>query len=266
MPLRIGGGSSFGKTLPADPSDNAPMRSDGRTQDQLRPLACELNASLHAEGSCVVSMGKTRVFCTATTGEELPRWRRDCGQGWVTAEYRMLPRATSVRSPREGRADVKGRTAEIQRLVSRSLRSAVDMRVLGPQGIVVDCDVLQADGGTRSTAINGGMIALTLALRSLVRAGRLSRLPLRFGVAAVSVGLVDGEPLLDLAYDEDSRADIDMNVVMAFDGRLVEVQGTAEGAPFSRSQHRGLLDLAEKGLHEIAAWQEEVLGGQPSKV
>jgi ribonuclease PH len=211
-------------------------------------------------------MGKTRVFCTATTGEELPRWRRDCGQGWISAEYRMLPRATSIRTQREGRTDIKGRTAEIQRLVARSLRAAVDMHAIGQQGITIDCDVLQADGGTRTTAINGGMIALTLALRSLVQAKRLARLPIRFGLAAVSVGVVGGEPLLDLAYDEDSRADIDMNVVMASDGRLVEVQGTAEGTPFSRSQHKGLLDLAEKGLYEIVKWQEQLLGSFPFKV
>lgn len=238
------------------------MRADGRGNDQLRRLECQTDVNLHAEGSCIFSMGRTRVHVTVTTGEDLPRWRREGGQGWVTAEYRMLPRATPTRSQREGRNDLKGRTAEIQRLVARSLRAMVDARILGAQGVTVDCDVLQADGGTRTAAINGGSIALTMAIESLCKAGRISRSPLHQGIVAVSVGVVDGSPMLDLAYDEDSRAQVDMNVIMTADGRLVEVQGTAEAGPFSRAELDAMLDLAAKGCREIAGWRKELLSGK----
>jgi ribonuclease PH len=215
--------------------------------------------NLHAEGSCRFALGLTVVHCTASLDPDLPRWRRDSGQGWVTAEYRMLPRATSTRTPREGRFDVKGRTAEIQRLVGRALRAVTDLKALGARQFIVDCDVLQADGGTRIASVNGGFLALVQAFASLVDAGALPRIPLRAGVAAVSVGLVDGVPLLDLAYDEDARAQVDLNVVSTSDGRIVEVQGTAEGEPFGRADLDGLLDLALPALGRIHAAQRQVL-------
>ena len=236
------------------------MRTDRRQLDQLRPLECQLDVNVHAEGSCILAMGNTRVHCTASVTTDLPRWRRESGLGWVTAEYRMLPRATQTRSFREGRSDMKGRTAEIQRLIARSLRSVVDMRALGRRQITVDCDVLQADGGTRTASINAAYIALVRALQALVEAGQLERLPLTGGVAAISVGLVDGQPMLDLAYDEDARADVDLNVVMTHAGGFVEVQGTAEGAPFSREQLDALVDLASVGIADIARAQQSALG------
>ncbi len=237
------------------------MRTDRRTLDQLRPISCDLDVNVHAEGSCIFAMGHTKVHCTASVTTDLPRWRRDSGMGWVTAEYRMLPRATSTRSFREGRSDMKGRTAEIQRLIARSLRSVVDMRALGRRQVMVDCDVLQADGGTRCASINGAYIALVRALQDLVAAGQLEALPLTGGVAAVSVGLVDGEPMLDLAYDEDARADVDMNVVMTHAGGFVEVQGTAEGLTFGRGQLDALVDLAAAGVVDIAEAQQAILEG-----
>jgi ribonuclease PH len=236
------------------------MRTDARALEQLRPIDCQLDINLHAEGSCLFAMGNTRVYCTASVTPDVPRWRRDSGMGWVTAEYRMLPRATQTRSFREGRSDMKGRTAEIQRLIARSLRSVVDMRALGRRQIMVDCDVLQADGGTRCASINGAWIALARALQALVDAGQLDALPLTGGVAAVSVGLVDGAPMLDLAYDEDARADVDMNVVMTHAGGFVEVQGTAEGQTFGRPQLDALVDLAAAGIDEIARAQRAILG------
>ena len=237
------------------------MRADQRQDDELRPLACELDINAYAEGSCIFSSGHTRVHCTATAMHELPRWRRESGLGWINAEYRMLPRATPTRSQREGRFDVKGRTAEIQRLVGRALRSVVDMRALGSRQIVIDCDVMQADGGTRTAAVNGGYIAMVMALRGLVQAGRLKRMPLTQSVAAVSVGLIDGHPMLDLAYDEDSRAQVDLNVIMTGDGRFVEVQGTAETDPFTRQELDALLDLARGGIEQISLFQAELLEG-----
>ncbi len=236
------------------------MRIDRRLHDQLRPMRCDLDVNVYAEGSCLFAMGNTRVHCTATVTNELPRWRRDSGKGWVTAEYRMLPRATQTRTFREGRQDMKGRTAEIQRLVARSLRAVVDLRALGFRQVTVDCDVLQADGGTRCASINGAYIALVRALQALVSAGQLDRLPLYDGLAAVSVGLVDGKPMLDLAYDEDARADVDFNVVMTHGGGFVEVQGTAEGRPFPREQLDRLVDLAGEGIREIGAAQRRFLG------
>jgi ribonuclease PH len=237
------------------------MRIDRRELDQLRPMDTQLDVNVYAEGSCVFSMGNTRIHCTASVTTDLPRWRRDSGQGWVTAEYRMLPRATQTRSFREGRSDMKGRTAEIQRLVARSLRAVVDMRALGHRQVTVDCDVLQADGGTRCASINGAYIAMARAFDALVQAGQLERSPRIDGVAAVSVGLVDGEPMLDLAYDEDSRADVDFNVIMTHSGGFVEVQGTAEGRPYSRAQLDALVDLAADGIADIAKAQQAALEG-----
>ncbi len=236
------------------------MRIDGRDVDQLRPLSCEQGINVYAEGSCVFAMGNTKVHCTATVTNDLPRWRRDSGRGWVTAEYRMLPRSTHSRVQREGRNDMRGRTAEIQRLVARSLRAAVDLKALGPRQVMVDCDILQADGGTRTASINGGYIALVLALRALVQAGQLEAMPLRDGLAAVSVGLVDGAPMLDLAYDEDARADVDLNVIMTHGGGFVEVQGTAEGEPFPRERLDQLVDLAARGIRQVGEAQRYYLG------
>jgi len=236
------------------------MRTDRRELDQLRTIDCQLDVNVHAEGSCIFSMGNTRIHCTASVIKDVPRWRRDSGMGWVTAEYRMLPRATQTRSYREGRSDMKGRTAEIQRLIARSLRSVVDMRALGRRQVMVDCDVLQADGGTRTASICASYIALVRAFQTLVDAGQLNALPLNGGVAAVSVGLVDGAPMLDLAYDEDSRADVDLNVVMTHAGGFVEVQGTAEGQTFSREQLDALVDMAAGGITEIAKAQQAILG------
>jgi len=235
------------------------IRSDRRAPADLRALEAHLGVNLHAEGSCRFHLGNTEVHCTASLDPDLPRWRRDSGLGWVTAEYRMLPRATSTRTPREGRFDLKGRTAEIQRFVGRALRAVTDLRVLGPRQIIVDCDVLQADGGTRIASVNGGFLALVQALASLVDGGVLPRMPVRAGVAAVSVGLVDGAPLLDLAYDEDARARVDLNVVATSDGRIVEVQGTAEGEPFERADLDVLLDLALPALRRILAAQRRAL-------
>ncbi len=236
------------------------MRSDGREQDQLRTLRCQTDINIYAEGSCIFETGRTRVHCTATISRDLPRWRRDSGAGWVNAEYRMLPRSTSTRSLREGRFDTKGRTAEIQRLIGRALRSVVDMRALGPRQVHIDCDVLQADGGTRTASVNGGFVAMVLGLQSMVEAGDLKALPLRDYVAAVSVGIVDSVAMLDLAYDEDSRADVDMNVVMTGKGQIVELQGTAEGAPFSLDQLKAQVDMARKGIKEILAFLENTTG------
>ncbi len=234
------------------------MRSDGRRPDELRPINFELDVNMHAEGSCIVSTGKTRVYCTASVTTDLPRWRKESGLGWVTAEYRMLPRATDTRSRREG-DKLKGRTAEIQRLIGRSLRAIVDEKALGPRLVSIDCDVLQADGGTRTAAINGSYVALALALRHLLREGELVRTPLRGPVAAISVGIVKGVPLLDLPYVEDSAAEVDMNVVMTGDERLIEVQGTAEGEPFSFDELNSLLDLARSGVKQIVAAQRAAL-------
>ena len=234
------------------------MRSDGRRPDQLRPIHFELGVNLHAEGSCIVSTGNTKVYCTATVSGDLPRWRKESGLGWVTAEYRMLPRATSSRTRREGDR-IKGRTAEIQRLIGRSLRAVVDERALGPRIISIDCDVLQADGGTRTASINGAWVALALACKRLQYEGELVRSPLKGQVAAISVGIVDGVPLLDLPYTEDAAAEVDMNVVMTGDDRLIEVQGTAEGEPFSFEQLNALTDLARGGIRQIVAQQKQAL-------
>lgn len=240
-------------------------RIDGRTPEQLRPVTIERGWSKHAEGSVLVSFGDTKVFCTASVTEGVPRWRKGSGEGWVTAEYSMLPRSTNTRGDRESvRGRIGGRTHEISRLIGRSLRAVVDCKALGENTIVLDCDVLQADGGTRTAAITGAYVALADAVtwakgRKLVRAGRQ---PLTGTVSAVSVGVVGGVPLLDLRYEEDVTADTDMNVVCTGDGRFVEVQGTAEAEPFDRAELNSLLDLAVSGCDELAALQREVLEQQ----
>lgn len=237
-------------------------RIDGRTAEQLRPVTIERGWSKHAEGSVLVSFGDTRVLCTASVTEGVPRWRKGSGEGWVTAEYSMLPRATNTRGDRESvRGKIGGRTHEISRLIGRSLRAVVDTKALGENTVVLDCDVLQADGGTRTAAITGAYVALADAVawaqgKKLIRAGRR---PLIDTVSAVSVGIVDGTPLLDLRYEEDVRADTDMNVVCTGDGRFVEVQGTAEAEPFDRKELNALLDLATAGCADLAALQRAAL-------
>lgn len=230
-----------------------------RRADQLRPVTIETGVAPYAEGSCLISAGNTRVLCTASVVEGVPPWRERSGAGWVTAEYAMLPRATHTRSSRE-RNGPKGRTQEIQRLIGRSLRSVTDLRVLGPYTITVDCDVLQADGGTRTASVTGACVALNLACSWMVGEGLAERNPVRERVAAVSVGIVDGEPRLDLDYPEDSSAQVDMNVVATERRGLVEVQGTAEGDPFPRDDLDRLLDLALSGIEELVAAQGRALG------
>lgn len=232
-----------------------------RRNDQLRPLSMELDVAPYAEGSCIITAGNTRVLCTASVSEGVPPWRESSGLGWVTAEYAMLPRATHTRTRRE-RNGPGGRTQEIQRLIGRSLRSVTDMSALGPRTITVDCDVLQADAGTRTASITGACVALGLAGAWLIQEGRVERNPLREQVAAVSVGIIDGEPRLDLDYREDSSAQVDMNVVATQSGGLVEVQGTAEGDPFPRKDLDLLLDLAMSGIQELLAAQARVLEGR----
>ena len=230
-----------------------PARSAG----QLRPVRLELGAAPFAEGSCLIEAGRTRVLCAATVQEGVPPWREGRG-GWVTGEYAMLPRSTTERTPRERRG-AGGRTREIERLIGRSLRAAVDLEALGERTVIVDCDVLAADGGTRTASITGGCLALWQALEGLAASDVLARNPLRSRVAAVSVGIVDGDPCLDLDYARDVRADVDMNVVALEDGRLVEVQGTAEGTPFRRDELDDLLDLALEGVEELLERQREAI-------
>ena len=234
-------------------------RRDGRTLHALRPVSIDPGAAPYAEGSCLISTGETRVLCTASVLDEVPEWREGTGKGWVTAEYGMLPRATHTRGSRE-RKGLKGRTQEIQRLIGRSLRSVTDLQALGPRTVILDCDVLQADGGTRTASITGAAVALALAVRALVEAGDLPRNPMRELVAGVSVGLLDGEAVLDLDYSEDSRAQVDMNLVVTEAEQLVEVQGTAEGDPFSRDQLNELLELGLEGIRLLLDRQREALG------
>ncbi|WP_370268711.1 ribonuclease PH [Streptomyces sp. V4I8] len=237
-------------------------RIDGRTPEQLRPVTIERAWSKHAEGSVLVSFGDTKVLCTASFTEGVPRWRKGSGEGWVTAEYAMLPRATNTRGDRESvRGKIGGRTHEISRLIGRSLRAVIDYKALGENTVVLDCDVLQADGGTRTAAITGAYVALADAIswaqgKKLIKAGRK---PLTGTVSAVSVGIVGGVPLLDLRYEEDVKADTDMNVVCTGDGRFVEVQGTAEAEPFAREELNALLDLAVSGCGELAELQRKAL-------
>ncbi|WP_298804483.1 ribonuclease PH [uncultured Pseudokineococcus sp.] len=241
-----------------------PARHDGRASDALRPVRLTRRWQQAGEGSVLVEFGQTRVLCTASLTEGVPRWRKGSGQGWVTAEYAMLPRATSSRSDRESvRGKVGGRTHEISRLVGRALRAVVDTRALGENTLVLDCDVLQADGGTRTAAVTGAWTALAEAVQWARGEGLVKRDPLRGSVSAVSVGVSDGRPVLDLDYVEDSAADTDMNVVATGDGRFVEVQGTAEGAPFDRAELDALLELALGGCATLARLQQAALAAAP---
>ncbi len=242
------------------------LRADGRAADEMRQVQITRNFIPHAEGSVLITLGETRVVCTATVEERLPPWLRGAGQGWITAEYGMLPRSTHERTPRDpGRQG--GRTHEIQRLIGRSLRAAVDLQKMGERTITVDCDVLQADGGTRTAAITGAMVALVDALAVLRRTGALGWWPLRELVAATSVGIVENEVRLDLTYTEDARARVDLNLVMTESGNMVEVQGTAEGLPYSRAELLDMLALGEVGIRALVAEQKAALGdalsGQP---
>jgi ribonuclease PH len=230
-----------------------------RAPASLRPLVLERGAAPYAEGSCLVAFGDTRVLCTASVEDQVPAWKRGRGEGWITAEYAMLPRATKTRTPRE-RGSLGGRTQEIQRLIGRSVRAMLDDFRFGELTVKVDCDVLQADGGTRTAAITGACVAVWDAFDALVRAGRLAQTPLRRRVAAVSVGVVDGEVRLDLDYEEDVRAEVDMNVVMSDAATFVEVQGTGERGTFDRTQLDALLDSAVTGIRELDRAQREALG------
>jgi len=236
-------------------------RLDGRTADAPRPTTITPDFTVHAEGSVLIEVGRTKVICTASVEERVPPFLRGQGKGWVTAEYGMLPRATTTRTQREATAGkVGGRTQEIQRLIGRSLRSVTAMNELGERTVWIDCDVIQADGGTRTAAITGGFVALVLAVEKLRERGSLPRVPITDYVAATSVGVVAGTPMLDLAYEEDSKADVDMNVVKTSDGRFIELQGTAETTPFKRSELDVLLALADKGIAALMACQREVIG------
>ena len=240
-------------------------RPDGRAPDQLRPITFERDFTNASAGSCLVSFGGTRVLCTASVDEDVPRWMRGKGKGWVTAEYSMLPGSSSERIRREVKdGKPSGRTQEIQRLIGRSLRAVCDMRALGERQVIVDCDVLQADGGTRTASICGGYVALHDALTRLVLAGTISTHPLTAFCAAISVGIVNGTPVLDLPYVEDANAEVDMNVVMTSLGGFVEVQGTAEGAPYSRGDLDTMLELAEGGINELIALQREMVAEAPA--
>ena len=236
-------------------------RRGGRGADQARPITIERGVAPYAEGSCLIATGDTRVLCAASVTEGVPAWRERSGAGWVTAEYAMLPRATHTRTNRE-RTGPQGRTQEIQRLIGRSLRSVTDMRLLGLRTVTVDCDVLQADGGTRTASITGAYVALALASQWMLEEGLIERTPVAEPVAAVSIGIVGGETLLDLDYGEDSRAQVDMNVVGTKSGGLVEVQGTAEGDPFPRRDLDRMLDLATAGLGTLFAAQARALAGR----
>src|SRR3954454_15641127 len=233
------------------------MRADGRRADEIRPHTFDVDFISSATGSVLVTAGATRVICTAMVEESVPGWMRGQGNGWITAEYGMLPGSTSTRKDRDAaRGRLDGRTVEIQRLIGRSLRSVVDRSGLGERTVWVDCDVIQADGGTRCAAITGGYVALHRALAGLVTAGKLAELPLSDTVSAISVGIVDGTPVLDLPYVEDVRAETDMNVVMTGSGKFIEVQGTAEGAPFDKAELDALLELAGKGCAELTSIQK----------
>ncbi len=239
---------------------SAYSRSGGRAADQLRPVRITRSYTIHAEGSVLIEFGNTRVLCTASVEERVPPHKKGSGEGWVTAEYGMLPRATHTRSDREAaRGKQTGRTQEIQRLIGRSLRAVFDLKKLGERTITLDCDVLQADGGTRTAAITGAFVAAQDAVNTLLAAGKLTASPIIGHVAAISVGIVQGTPLLDLEYTEDSACDTDMNVVMTGAGHYIEVQGTAEGAAFSRQEMDRLLALAELGVKELVRLQDEAL-------
>ena len=236
-------------------------RTDNRTPDQLRPVKITPGFIAHAEGSALIEMGNTRVICAASVEDKLPpHLRSQRTEGWVTAEYGMLPRSTHTRTAREtGRGGPSGRTHEIQRLIGRSMRAIANRSLLGERTITLDCDVLQADGGTRTAAITGAYVAFALACRKLLAEKKIKKSPITSEVAAISVGIVDGTPLLDLKYDEDSRAEVDMNIVCTGDGRFIEVQGTAEGQPFTREQMDNLLELARKGIAELVQLQRQAI-------
>jgi ribonuclease PH len=237
------------------------MRSDQRPPNQLRETIITPNYLMHAEGSVLISAGNTKVICTASVEDRVPPFLRNTGKGWVTAEYGMLPRATSTRMQREASAGkVGGRTQEIQRLIGRSLRSVTNLPALGERTVWIDCDVIQADGGTRTASITGAFVSLALALEKMRERDMIRTIPLSDYVAATSVGIVDGEPLLDLAYDDDSRADVDMNIVKTGDGRFIEVQGTAEAIPFGRDALNTLLDLADHGIRQLVEKQRAIVG------
>jgi ribonuclease PH len=237
------------------------MRSDHRPPDELRPTTITPDYLKHAEGSVLIEVGLTRVICTASVEDRVPQFLRNSGKGWVTAEYGMLPRATTTRMQREAATGkVGGRTQEIQRLIGRSLRSVTNLPALGERTIWIDCDVIQADGGTRTASITGAFVALALALEKLRERDALRTIPLLDYVAATSVGIVDGEALLDLAYDDDSRAEVDMNIVKTGDGRFIEVQGTAESEPFDREALDTLFDLADRGIKQLVEKQRAVVG------
>ncbi|NLJ86955.1 MAG: ribonuclease PH [Firmicutes bacterium] len=235
-------------------------RIDGRKPDELRQMKITRNFNKYAEGSVLIEAGDTKVICTASIEDKVPPFLRGNGQGWVTAEYSMLPRATETRNIREAtRGRLSGRTSEIQRLVGRALRSVVDLEALGERTVWLDCDVIQADGGTRTASVTGAFVAMMDALQRLGQTTNWGRLPIASFVAGVSVGLVDGIPLLDLCYAEDSQAQVDMNVIMTGDGKIIEIQGTAEGAPFSRQEMDVMLNLAEKGISELVSLQQRIL-------
>jgi ribonuclease PH len=240
------------------------FRSDNRAPDQMRPVNIVPDFISTAEGSCLIELGNTRVICTATIEDTVPPFLRNSGKGWVTSEYGMLPRSTLTRTPREvtkGRAG--GRTHEIQRLIGRSLRAVTNMEKLGERTIFLDCDVIQADGGTRTASITGAFVAMGLAMRRMVEAGSMTVAPIRDYVAATSIGIVDGEIMLDLAYEEDSRADVDMNVVATGSKKLIEVQATAERRPFDDAQLAKMMSLARQGIESLVAKQQAILGGLP---
>jgi len=238
------------------------MRPSGRTPDQMREVSFTRNFTKHAEGAVLVSFGDTKVICTASVDNRQPRWMREEKRGWITAEYGMLPRSTHSRMGREAaRGKQGGRTMEIQRLIGRALRASVDLEKLGSRTITLDCDVIQADGGTRTASISGAFVAMSEAINGLITEGKLQESPMLANVASISVGIHEGTPVLDLDYDEDSSAETDMNVVMNADGKFIEVQGTAEGAPFSNDEMNAMLALAEKGINEIIVAQNAILAG-----
>ena len=236
------------------------VRASGRAQDEMRPVEMEIDVNRHAEGSCLIRVGETHVLCTASVEDRLPPFMQGKGEGWVTAEYGMLPRATNTRTPRDRNGRTSARSLEIQRLIGRSLRAVVDKKALGERSVTIDCDVLQADGGTRCASITGGFVALALALGEINRRRNLVAYPLLDTVAAVSVGVVAGEALLDLEYEEDSSAEVDFNVVRTGGGRYVEVQGTAEDQPFSRERLLRLLDLGDQGVAALDRQVKDLLG------
>ncbi len=237
------------------------LRQDGRTNSQLRPVKITRNYIKHAEGSALIEVGDTKVICTASVEERTPPFKKDSGEGWVTAEYSMLPRATGVRNPRDiSKLKLNGRTQEIQRLIGRSLRTVVDLKLLGDRTITIDCDVIQADGGTRTASITGGYVALVDACRKLINSGAISKMPITGFVAATSVGVVNQQEFLDLCYIEDSSAEVDMNVIMSDKGEFIELQATGEKSSFSKNQLDTLLLVAQNGIEQLISIQKEVLG------